>query len=104
MAHGNSTTADWTATWDTRMVRVETEPVSPEALARLRDADEGTLVAAFQGGQREAFDIIVERHRRQIYQLCYRFSGNHEDASDLTQDAFVRAFRGLRNFKGQASL
>ena len=48
--------------------------------------------------------MIVERHRRIVYQVCYRFMGNHEDASDLAQDVFVRAFKGLRNFKGDSSL
>src|SRR6476660_8439399 len=67
-------------------------------------ADESTLVEACLNGRRDAFDVIVERHRRQVYQLCYRFVGNHEDASDLTQDVFVRAFRGLRGFKRQSSL
>jgi RNA polymerase sigma-70 factor (ECF subfamily) len=75
-----------------------------EALARLRDADDRTLIAAFLSGERDAFEVIVERHRRQVYQLCYRFLGNHEDASDLTQDVFVRAFKGLRNFKGDSAL
>ena len=59
---------------------------------------------AFLAGRREAFDVIVQRHRRHVYQLCYRFVGNHEDASDLAQDVFVRAFKGLRQFKGQSSL
>jgi RNA polymerase sigma-70 factor (ECF subfamily) len=67
-------------------------------------ADELTLVDACLNGRRDAFDVIVERHRRQVYQLCYRFVGNHEDASDLTQDVFIRAFRGLRGFKRQSSL
>src|SRR6476620_5598261 len=66
--------------------------------------DERALVEACLEGRREAFDVIVERHRRPVYQLCYRFVGNHEDASDLVQDVFLRAFRGLRNFKGQAAL
>ena len=66
-------------------------------------ADDRELVTACLAGQREAFDVIVERHRRQIYQLCFRFVGNHEDASDLAQDVFVRAYRGLRGFKGTAS-
>src|SRR6266516_224920 len=57
-----------------------------------------------EASRRQAFDVIVERHRRNVYQLCYRFVGNHEDASDLAQDVFVRAFRGLQNFKGEASL
>jgi len=77
---------------------------SGEAQARLREAGDRELVQAFLAGQREAFDVIVERHRRHVYQLCYRFLGNHEDASDLTQDVFVRAFKGLRNFKGDAAL
>src|SRR5437763_15415738 len=62
------------------------------------------LVASCLAGQREAFDVLVERHQRHVYQLCYRFVGNHEDASDLAQDVFIRAYRGLRNFKGEASL
>ena len=66
--------------------------------------DEPALIAACVAGEPGAFDLIVERHRRSIYQLCYRFVGNHEDASDLSQDVFLRAFRGLRNFRGQASI
>jgi len=48
--------------------------------------------------------VVVERHRRAIYLLCYRFVSNHEDASDLSQDVFLRAYRGLRGFRGQSSL
>src|SRR5258708_2125410 len=62
------------------------------------------LVEACLAGRRESFDVLVERHQRHVYQLCYRFVGNHEDASDLSQDVFIRAYRGLRNFRGQASL
>ena len=39
-----------------------------------------------------------------MYQLCYRFVGNHEDASDLSQDVFLRAYRGLAKFRGGFSL
>ena len=70
----------------------------------LDQLDDGALVQACLSGRREAFDVVVERHRRQIYQLCYRFVGNHEDASDLAQDVFVRAYRALRGFKGQSAL
>jgi RNA polymerase sigma-70 factor (ECF subfamily) len=65
------------------------------------DAD---LVESCLAGERDAFDVLVRRHQRHVYQLCYRFVGNHEDASDLAQDVFIRAYRGLKNFKGQASL
>ena len=60
--------------------------------------------AGVQRWDDECVDALVERHRRAIYQLCYRFVGNHEDASDLSQDVFLRAYRGLRNFRGQSSL
>jgi RNA polymerase sigma-70 factor (ECF subfamily) len=70
----------------------------------LADLDEHRLVEACLSGQTGAFDLIVERHRRSVYQLCYRFVSNHEDASDLSQDVFLRAYRGLRSFRGQSSL
>jgi RNA polymerase sigma-70 factor, ECF subfamily len=72
--------------------------------AGLTALDERALVEACLSNQPGAFDLIVERHRRSVYQLCYRFVGNHEDASDLSQDVFLRAFRGLRSFRGQSSL
>lgn len=66
--------------------------------------DDRTLVEAAVAGDRAAFDLIVERHRRAVYQVCYRFVGHHEDASDLAQDAFIRAYRALGKFKGDAAL
>ena len=67
-------------------------------------AGDAELVRLAQNGSREAFDEIVKRHQRQVYQLCYRFAGNHEDASDLAQDVFVRAYRALKGFQGQSAL
>lgn len=78
----------------------EESPTSPA----LDLADDQTLVEASLAGRREAFDVIVRRHQRQVYQVCYRFVGNHEDASDLAQDVFVRGYRGLRGFKAQSAL
>src|SRR5262249_60234584 len=62
------------------------------------------LVQRCLAGRRDAFDMLVERHQRHVYQLCYRFAGNHEDANDLAQEVFIRAYRGLKTFKGQATL
>lgn len=78
-------------------------PVKP-TVKRFTELDDLELASAAAAGSREAFDVIVERHRRAVYQVCYRFMNNHEDASDLAQDAFVRAWRGLKSFKGQAAL
>ena len=72
--------------------------------APLADAGDGALVEACLAGRRDAFDVIVKRNQRQIYQVCYRFVGNHEDASDLAQDVFIRAYRGLAGFKGKSAL
>jgi len=78
--------------------------MSSFAEVQLAELDERALVQACLEGQPGAFDLIVERHRRAVYQLCYRIVGNHEDASDLSQDVFLRAFRGLRSFRGHSSL
>jgi len=88
--------------WTLRVVQPDPAPVSDRSL--FVDMNEQQLVAACLAGHREAFEIIVERHRRTVYQLCYRFVGNHEDASDLSQDVFVRAYKGLQRFRGQSSL
>ena len=84
----------------------ELSVVGPEPPAAVvpADASDAELVSACQRGERGAFELVVARHQRAIYQLCYRFVPNHEDASDLTQDVFLRAYKGLRNFRGQSSL
>lgn len=64
--------------------------------------DDGALVEASLAGAPEAFDVLVTRHRRGVYHVCYRLANNHEDAADLTQDTFVRAWRALASFRGQA--
>ena len=89
------------AIWASRVTDLEVAAVSIDAL---RAADDRALIQAFLAGHRDAFDVIVERHRKHVYQLCYRFLGNHEDAADLTQDVFVRAFKGLHRFKGDSAL
>src|SRR3982751_5252217 len=80
---------------------VRVKPGSRVAVANPTDAE---LVAAVLAGDRDAFDGIVERHRRHVYQLCYRFVGNHEDASDLARGVFTRPFKSLRTNKGAAAL
>lgn len=98
-------TMSWTVpSVNSGMSGPEAAAVDPARAAVLADADDRVLVEAFQRGERLAFDVIVVRHRRPVYQICYRFMNNHEDASDLAQDVFVRAFKGLVNFKGDASL
>lgn len=97
---------NWTVpAWGSRMTQSRSgSPAATETAAELAAAPDQALVEAFRAGRREAFEAIVARHRRQVYQVCYRFVRNHEDAADLAQEVFVRAFKGLGRFKGDASL
>src|SRR4051794_3648264 len=60
------------------------------------------LVARSMGGDLDSFNQLVLRWERPIFALAYRVIGREEDAKDVCQDAFLRAFRALPGFKGQA--
>lgn len=60
------------------------------------------LIAAAQGGDRGAFDELVRLTYVDTYTLACRLTGNEEDARDVAQDAYLRAWRGLPNFRGEA--
>jgi RNA polymerase sigma-70 factor (ECF subfamily) len=60
------------------------------------------LVASATAGDIDSFNQLVTRWERPIYALAYRTLGREEDARDVVQEAFLRAYRGLRGFKGQA--
>jgi RNA polymerase sigma-70 factor (ECF subfamily) len=61
------------------------------------------LLAQSKNGDAEAFTLLVERYQKMLYTVAYRFLGNHEDASDATQEALVRAFKNLHSFRAQCS-
>ncbi|MFI5042432.1 MAG: RNA polymerase sigma factor [Acidimicrobiales bacterium] len=61
------------------------------------------LVAAARGGDREAFDAVVRATYADTYALALRLTANEEDASDVVQEAYLRAYRGLKRFRGDAS-
>jgi RNA polymerase sigma-70 factor, ECF subfamily len=61
-------------------------------------------IERFKAGDPAAFNEIVRAHQRDIYNLAYRLTGNSEEAKDLTQDAFLRAYRALHNFRGDSSI
>src|SRR4029434_8295502 len=60
------------------------------------------LVDRSKTGDTESFNQLVRRWERPIYALAYRTLGREEDARDVTQEAFLRAYRGLRSFRGDA--
>ncbi len=65
--------------------------------------DEAALIARSQTGDANAFNRLVAGYHDRIYQLAYRMTGNHADAQDVAQDAFIKAYMALREFRAQAA-
>jgi len=61
--------------------------------------DDALLIEAFQRGDKKAFDELVIRHKDRIFNLCYRFLGDYEEANDSAQEAFVKAYGSLNTFR-----
>src|SRR6266404_1533016 len=62
------------------------------------------LIERYFAGDATAFDEIMIRYERQIYRVCYRFVENREDALDLAQEVFIKAFEHLGSFRRESSL
>ena len=85
------------------MIMTMAEPVTlpePEPAAPAAEMD---LVRRAQGGDLEAYDELVKRYQERIYATVYHMTSNHEDANDLAQDSFIKAFQALKSFKGGSS-
>jgi RNA polymerase sigma-70 factor (ECF subfamily) len=65
--------------------------------------DEMVLVKRAREGDLEAYDDLVRRYQERIYATVYHMTANHEDANDLAQEAFIKAFQALKSFKGGSS-
>ncbi|MDD2621154.1 MAG: sigma-70 family RNA polymerase sigma factor [Syntrophomonadaceae bacterium] len=65
--------------------------------------NEELLVKKSLQGDLEAFEELVLKYQNKVYSLAYRYMGNEEDAYDSAQEAFLKAFRSLRSFKGNSS-
>ena len=61
------------------------------------------IVRAAQAGDETAFATLVERHRRELHVHCYRMTGSFDDAEDLVQETFLRAWRNLAGFEGRST-
>jgi RNA polymerase sigma-70 factor (ECF subfamily) len=61
------------------------------------------LVASARQGDRRAFEELVERHQRRAYHIAFDFARDREEAKDLSQEAFLKAFTNLKNFDGRSS-
>lgn len=64
--------------------------------------DDSVLIRLAAGGDRAAFQTLVERHRPLIYRVAYQFAGNHHDADDIAQDVCIKVFQSLSRFRHDA--
>jgi RNA polymerase sigma-70 factor (ECF subfamily) len=69
---------------------------------RIMTNDDQTIVKAVQAGDREAFSVLVNRHKDRVYGVLMRLSADPQLAEELAHEAFVRAYRALDSFRGQA--
>ena len=66
------------------------------------EASDPALVDRVLRGERDAFRYLVERHSLSVFQLAYRITGNEEDAEDVVQETFLRAFRNLKRYEARS--
>jgi RNA polymerase sigma-70 factor (ECF subfamily) len=66
-------------------------------------ASETQLIARAQQGDEEAFTALFETHKRRVYSLCLRMTGNTAEAEDLAQEAFLQLFRKISTFRGESA-
>ena len=64
---------------------------------------DAVAVARARGGDSEAFRLLVERHSRSVYKVAYRVTGNADDAEDVVQETFLKAYRQLDRFEERSS-
>jgi RNA polymerase sigma factor RpoE len=84
-------------------------PADSKAAARESSApdtpevDEKVLVERARKGDMGAYDGLIRRYQERIYATVYHMTSNHEDANDLTQESFIKAYQALKSFKGGSS-
>ncbi len=69
----------------------------------LVDLDDIQLVERTQQGDQQAFSQLFAKYQKRVFNLCFRFVDDYEEAKDLTQETFVRVYNGIKNFRREAS-
>jgi RNA polymerase sigma-70 factor (ECF subfamily) len=82
---------------------IMTDPVTGRDSGPSAPAGEEELVRRVRRGDMPAYDELVRRYQERIYATIYHMTANHEDANDLAQESFIKAFQALRSFKGGSS-
>jgi RNA polymerase sigma-70 factor, ECF subfamily len=84
--------------------QMDLEQVAPAASVEARTPTETQFIERLKKGDAAAFETLVEERSGEIYGLLYRLTENSEDARDLTQETFLRAFQSIDQFRGDADL
>ncbi len=82
-------------------VPVEKETV--HSASALKTTPDAPLVALAMKGDADAFEVLVRRYRNEVFALSYHFVHNREEAWDISQEVFIKAYKSLRRFRGDAS-
>jgi RNA polymerase sigma-70 factor (ECF subfamily) len=64
--------------------------------------EDSAIIARFQSGKKEAFDDLVQKHRDRVYRYAIHLTKNAEEANDVVEDAFIRVYRSLMDFRGDS--
>lgn len=67
------------------------------------DQTDLALVKRVQAGEKKAFDVLVIKYQQKVISLALRFVRDHHTAMDISQEAFIKAYRGLKNFRGDSA-
>ena len=79
------------------------EEVDKKLENKLRAAEDLAFVNRAKEGDAAAYDELIRRYQQRIYATVYHMTSNHEDANDITQETFIKAYRALKTFKGDSS-
>lgn len=74
---------------------IKTSPGYPE--------EDAALIRTFQAGNKTVFDELVLRHKDKLFNLCYRFLGDYQDANDSAQETFIKVYRSLKKFRFEST-
>lgn len=82
---------------------IATAPEKAQGIVVPPQVDEAVLVRRAKEGDLNAYDDLVRQYQERIYATIYHMTANHEDANDLAQESFIKAFRALKSFKGDST-
>jgi RNA polymerase sigma-70 factor (ECF subfamily) len=80
------------------------KPISQNKTSSDRSCDEDeALIQAFQNGKDAAFEKLVLKHKDRVFNLCYWFLGDYQEANDCAQDTFIKIYRNLKKFRFEST-